>query len=169
MFKNPARAFALVNLAIFALIIAAVLWLRDTTEDPGASSARAPAALEDTVGSVADTLSPDDVEPASTAQIDFVNELLTDTSFTVRRAFVLRSLHDDEAYYLGAEIGGADSPRPEMALWFMQGPRDQPRSVQAVNDPAAQYSVVGRTPSPGVDAAAATRILDQHLSTTGSS
>jgi hypothetical protein len=168
--KNPARAFALVNLAIFALIIAAVLWLRDT----GASRTLAPAAFQDTSSSVTDTLSlgalsPDDVEVARAAQIDFITELLTDTSFTVRRAFIVQSLRHNQAYYVGAEIGGTDSLRSEMALWLMQGPPDQPRSVQAVNATAEQASIARRTASQGEDAEMARRILGQRLAASGSS
>jgi len=171
--KNPARAFALVNLALFALVIAAVLWLRDS-EAPGASSTSSPAALQDTSSSAADTLapgalSPDDVEVASAAQIDFINELLTDTSSTVRRAFIVPSLHHNQAYYVGAEIGGTDSLRTEMALWLMRGPRDQPRSVQAVNAAAERASIARRTTSQEGDAEMATRILGQRLAASGSS
>lgn len=164
--KNPARTFALVNLAIFAMAVVAFLWLRDQGMLTGSNDHAVRTLFEDSTRVAADTLSARDVQPASAAQVRFLRELLADTSHVVRRAVAVRAPRRDEAYYLGAEVGRADTSRTPMALWLVVGPQDQPRSVQSLNDAAEQYSVAHRTPPTEASeraARAAAEVLTQRL------
>jgi len=164
--KNPARTFALVNIALIVGAAAAIFWFQaqGVLDLPGHQE---PVRLVDsTRGATADTLSIQDVQPASAAQVRFIRELLADTSEVVRHAFTVRAPHRDDAHYLGAEIGRADTAHVPIALWIVTGPRDRPQSIQALNEAAERSSVArpsAQTERRAAAAAEATRILAQRL------
>lgn len=151
MAANPARTFAIVNLVLFAVAIAAFLWLRHEgvveapTSEP--STASSPVATDSV------TLSSEDVQPLHPAQLAFLNEVLVDTTMTLSEGFSVKAQRGD-GYYTGARIGVVDTSQSSIALWWVQGARDAPRSVKAINDLADQYSIAGRvTPQDDVSEA----------------
>lgn len=174
MASNPARTFALVNLAVFVLALAAFLWLRGqgTLDGLGASPTESVAQAADSAArtstAIPDSVSTDAVEAASAEQLAFLGEVLVDTAQTIQDGFVVRSRRHDAAYYLGARVDAADTTRARVALWFMRGPRDAPRSVKALNALGEQYALAGRAdPSRGgvsvtdAEAQALLRYLDE--------
>lgn len=144
--QNPARTFALVNIALFLGAIAVLLWLRTQGFLDDANDSE-PLLPRSSASAAADTVSVGDVQPASAAQIRFIRELLTDTSDVVRQAMAVRAPRSEEAYYLGAKVGRADTADVPMALWIVTGPRDRPQSMRALNEAAEQYSVARPAPS----------------------
>ena len=158
---NPARTFALVNLAVFILALAVFLWLRSrgTFDDIGTAPAE-PVAR--TVPTLSDSLSAGAVRPASAAQLAFLNEVLTDTTHAVQEGFVIVSRRHDAAYYLAARVVHADTSRSDVGLWFMRGLRDAPQSVKAINAVGEQYSLARRVDT-AQDSVAATDAEAQRL------
>lgn len=144
MAANPARTFALVNLVVFAAAIAVFLWLRHqgVFESMSAERLEATVLSPARVDSVAVT--PDDVQPAHAAQLAFINEILVDTTRSITEGAVVAAQRAG-GFYLGAPVERADTPsQTGVALWWIRGQRDAPRSVKALNDAAEQYSLAGR-------------------------
>jgi len=168
--QNPARTFAFVNIALFVGAIAVLLWLHmqgflGDTNDSGHPLVR------NSTRAAADTASVGDVQPASAAQIRFIRELLTDTSDVVRQAFAISAPREEEAFYLGAKVGRADTADVPMALWIVTGPRDRPRSMRALNEAAEQYTVARPAPlAEGAEPAAeeAAQVLEERLNAASS-
>jgi glutathione S-transferase len=128
--------------------LAVFLWLRSqgTFDEVGTAGVGiAPAESASRSASVGpDSLPTDAVEPASAAQLAFLNEVLTDTTRTLEHGFVVASRRHDTAYYLAARMTHADTSAAAVGLWFMRGPRDAPRSVKAINAVGAQHALAGR-------------------------
>jgi len=141
---NPARTFALVNLALFAVAIAAFLWLRHEGMFESMSAERSEAVEPSTTRVDSVALNPDDVQPAHEAQLAFINEILVDTTRSVTEGFVVAAQRA-ESFYLGAPVKRADTTSQiDVALWWVRGQREAPRSVKALNNAAEQYSLAGR-------------------------
>lgn len=161
MTRNPARTVALVNLAVFALAVAVLLWLRqsgqwDVTEREASllPIGSAEEVSSDSISenyAAADAISMDEVRPASAAQVDFLNEVLVDVPDGVQEAFSIRSgRHEEERYYVAAPIAQADTSVPDslrVAVWRMRGSRDRPTTIAAVNEAAVQHSITNRVRS----------------------
>ena len=148
MSSNPARTFALVNIALFVLAVASLFWLRHSGW-LGSNLVNNVPQGSDAMRVQSDSLSAEDVQPASAAQLEFINEILADSGAVVQEGFALRALQTNEAYYVGVRVGAVDTAVAEaesLAFWLMRGSLEHPRSVIAVNDVAAQQSVASRAP-----------------------
>lgn len=172
MARNPARTFALVNLTLFVVAIAVLIWLR---QDGRLGGEPVSDSTIDTMRASSDTaaieiVTAGDVQPASAAQIDFLNEVLVETSDVVEEGFSLRAPNtSNTVYYVAAPIVRAESAVADtvrVGVWRMRGPRDAPSTVTSVNADAERYSLAGRSSSEGrgdrLDQAAA-RVLVRHV------
>ncbi len=163
MASNPARTFALVNLAVFVLALAAFLWLRsrgtfdELSMSPTESTVQAADSTARPSTAGADGVPADAVEAASAAQLAFLREVLVDTAHALQDGFVVPSRRHRTAYYLGARVDAADTARSRVALWFMRGPRDAPRSVKALNALGEQYGLASRV-NPSQEGVSATDV-----------
>lgn len=169
--RNPARTFALVNLTLFAAAVAAVLWLRPSglvTSDRPSSPEREGETLSADTGSVTPPAL-EDVQPASAAQLDFLNEVLAEPADTVTMGFVLQvPARTEPSYYVAAPVvrtASSASDTARVGIWRMRGPRDAPRTVASMNAAAEAHSIARRAASDGnsdaTERAAVQRLLDR--------